>query len=158
MQRRDIRPADARVATPELDGQEDHEEGVGAEVGGVGKVRVEGWRAQAVLQQREPRRLPAHNGDEAVAQRIAPGGQAAGVCSAERAHVSLGPRAGSDEGTHSGHGACCPRPGWRPWARRAARGARSWQRSRGRRGSPGRAGGHVQRSGGDAAAAAAAAR
>jgi hypothetical protein len=77
---------EARVSAPELDGQEDHEEGVGAEVCGVSKVRVEGGGAQRVLHQGQPGRLPAHNGDEALAQGIAPWRQAAGICSARCAH------------------------------------------------------------------------
>lgn len=75
------RSADAGVAAPELDGQEDHEEGVGAQVGRVGKVRVERGRAHRVLHEREPRRLPAHHGDEPVAQRIPPAGESSCVCS-----------------------------------------------------------------------------
>jgi hypothetical protein len=75
----DIRSANAGVSAPELDGEEDHEEGVGAEVGSVGKVRVEGGGAHLVLHQGEPWCFPAHNGYEAVAQGIAPFGQALGV-------------------------------------------------------------------------------
>jgi hypothetical protein len=83
-----IRSPNVGVAAPELNRQEDHEEGVRAQVRRVGKVRVEGRRAQAVLHQRQPRRLPAHNGDEAVAQSIAPGGQSPGICLAQ-AHISF---------------------------------------------------------------------
>jgi hypothetical protein len=88
-----IRSPYVGVAAPELDGQEDHEEGVGAQVRRVGKVRVEGRRAQAVLQQRQPRRLPAHNGDEAVAQGIPPARQSPGICLAQ-AHISFHSRRG----------------------------------------------------------------
>jgi hypothetical protein len=75
----DIRSTDASVAAPELDGQEDHEEGMGAEVGGIGKVRVECGRAHLVLHQGKPWCFPAHNGYEAVPQGIAPPGQSLGV-------------------------------------------------------------------------------
>ena len=50
-----------------------------AEVGSVGEVGIEGGRAHLVLHQGEPGRLPAHNGYEAVAQGIAPSGQALGI-------------------------------------------------------------------------------
>lgn len=85
-QRRDVRSADARVSTPELNGEEDHEEGVGAQVGRVGEVGIEGGRAHLVLHEGKPGRLPAHDGDEAVSQRIAPGRQSASVCSAHGTH------------------------------------------------------------------------
>jgi len=83
-----IRAANAGVAAPELDGQEDHEEGVGAEIGCVGKVGVEGRRADGMLQAGEPWGLAAHQGNEAVAQGIAPAGESAGVCKARRGRIS----------------------------------------------------------------------
>jgi hypothetical protein len=76
-----LRSANIGVSAPELNGQEDHEEGVGAQIGRVGEVGVEGWGAYLVLQQSQPWCLPADYGDEAVAQRIAPCGQSTGVCS-----------------------------------------------------------------------------
>ena len=81
-----IRSANACITAPELDGQEDHEEGVGAQVCCVCEVGIEGGRAYLILHESEPWRLPADYGDEAIAQRVAPFGQSAGVCSAQRTH------------------------------------------------------------------------
>jgi hypothetical protein len=76
-----LRSAYVGVSAPKLDGQEYHEEGVGAQIGSVGEVGIEGGRANLVLHQSQPWRLPADYGDEVVAQRIAPCRQSAGVCS-----------------------------------------------------------------------------
>jgi hypothetical protein len=78
----DIRSPNIRVPTPELNRQEDHEEGMGAQIGRVRKVGVERWRPDLLLHQREPWCFPAHDGYQAIAQTIPPFGQSAGVCSA----------------------------------------------------------------------------
>jgi hypothetical protein len=59
---------------------------MGAQIGRVGEVGIESWRPYLFLQEGEPWRLPAHYGDEAVAQAVAPCGQSAGVCSAQCTH------------------------------------------------------------------------
>lgn len=75
-----VRSANVGVAAPIQDGQEDHVEGVGAQVGGHGEVGVEGGRAQGVLHEGEVGRLPAHDGEQVVAHRMAPWWQSASVC------------------------------------------------------------------------------
>jgi uncharacterized Fe-S cluster protein YjdI len=59
---------------------------MGAEVCGVCKVGIEGGRAHLFLHECEPWCFPAHNGDETIAQVIAPFGQSLGVCSAHCTH------------------------------------------------------------------------
>lgn len=52
---------------------------MGAEVCSDGKVRVEGGGAQLILQEGEIGSLPADDGEERVADRIAPWAEALGV-------------------------------------------------------------------------------
>ena len=74
-----VRSANAGVAAPVEDGQEDHVEGVRAQVGRDGEVGVEGGRAQLLLHQGEVGRLPAHDGEQGIADLVAPRGQASRI-------------------------------------------------------------------------------
>lgn len=75
-----VRSTNAGVAAPVEDGQEDHVEGVGAQIGGDGEVGVEGGRAQLLLHEGEVGRLPAHDGEQGIADLVAPGRQTSGIC------------------------------------------------------------------------------
>ena len=70
----DIRSAQIGIPAPEKNGQKDGEEGHGTQIGSYGKVRVQCWCPQLLLHVGQPGRLPAHNGDEAVPDGIAPRG------------------------------------------------------------------------------------
>lgn len=62
------------MAAPEQERQEDHEEGVGAEVGREGKVRVEGRRADLLLHPGQVRGLIADQRQEFLSGPVAPEG------------------------------------------------------------------------------------
>ena len=102
---------------------------MGAEVGCVGKVDVEGWRAHALLDPGQPRRLPADYGYEAIAQAIAPCGQPSSICSALSLRLSQVHTAS----THSGRGVGFPHQAASPFAREPGlqRGGGRVPRSRG---------------------------
>lgn len=71
----DLRFSKVGVATPEEDGEHDHEEGVGPQVSRKGKVGVQGGRAQGILHVGQIGRLPAHDRNQRAAQAVAPRGQ-----------------------------------------------------------------------------------
>jgi hypothetical protein len=99
-------------------------------VGCVGEVGIEGGRAHVVLQPGEPRRLPADNGYEALAQGVAPGGQSSSICSA----LSLRLGQLHPAGTHSGRGDGFPHPAASPCGpgrSRAHQAGVAWQQSAG---------------------------
>lgn len=60
------------IATPEQHGQEDHEEGVRAQIGRDGEVAVERRGAQLALERSEIRRLPANERKRLLSQVISP--------------------------------------------------------------------------------------
>lgn len=70
-----------RISAPEEHRQENHEEGMGAEVGRDGEVAVQGWGAQLVLHPGQVGRLPADQGQRSLALVIPPPGQRPLVCS-----------------------------------------------------------------------------
>lgn len=83
-----VRSADVGIAAPVEDGQEDHIEGVGAEIGGDGEVRVERGRAQLLLHQGEVGGFPAHDGKQQVADGMAPWRQSSSICRRTSAGVA----------------------------------------------------------------------
>jgi hypothetical protein len=85
---------------------------VGAKVRRVSKVGIESRRAHAVLHPGKPRSFPAHYGDEAIAQGIAPLGQSSSICLALSLRLLLLHTAS----THSGRGVGFPHPGASPFA------------------------------------------
>lgn len=62
----------AGVSTPEEDREDNHEECMGAEVGGNGEIGIEGGRTSGLLHGREIGRLPSDQGDDLLTGRVAP--------------------------------------------------------------------------------------
>lgn len=60
--------------TPEEEGQKDHEEGMGAEVGRECEIRVEGWRADFLLHPSQIWRLISDQWDELLSRPVPPEG------------------------------------------------------------------------------------
>lgn len=56
------------MSAPEAYGQPDHEESMGSQVGGNGKVTIEGGGSQLVLHPGEVRRLHSDQGQQLLAQ------------------------------------------------------------------------------------------
>ena len=62
----------AGVSAPEEDREDDHEEGMGTEIGGDGEVGIEGGRTGGLLHGREVGCLPSDQGDDLLTGRVAP--------------------------------------------------------------------------------------
>lgn len=73
----DLRFSKIGVAAPEEDGQHDHEEGVGTQIGRESKIGVQSGGAQGILHVGQVGGLPTHDGDQKAAQAVAPDGQLA---------------------------------------------------------------------------------
>ena len=84
-------------AAPEQEGQEDHEKGVGAEVGREREVGIESRRADFLLHPGEIGRFISNQWDEVLSRPVAPQGQSVRVC----ADVGLAGEAGDGSAAYS---------------------------------------------------------
>jgi len=80
VERRNIPLSKVTKATPEENGQEDHKEGMCAEVGRDRKVAIQRRGAHRVLDKGEVGRLPPHEGEQALAEGVSPFREGSFVC------------------------------------------------------------------------------
>lgn len=80
-------PAQRRMATPEQNGEEYHEEGMGAQVGCNREIGIKSWSPHLLLHPRQIGRLPPDDGQQSLAQLVPPWWESSLVCNSTE-HMS----------------------------------------------------------------------